>query len=239
MRLARKYSQPISEGTSSEAVDLFDYTSNIKDLTSNSMVKEDCDDLLDSIDKAVITGDKRKGIGDIDTEGLNGLSIFSPDFKEIFTSKESYDDLKFAQDTSWSETLLKLYENMEMEMKERVISFDVDLLSCRISDEDGDCLPDTMEYEFTIESSSNISQRCFLGINVYDLRGMYIDSTWTNLSLDPVSSSKIKITFYPEGEDADSGLFRIAAYLCLGDDFDPLSLQDYTRSGYRWLEVRN
>lgn len=237
MRIARKYAQPISGGTSSEAVDLYDYITNVMDLSTNSMVISDCERLLASIDDSVILFDARQGLSDLETDGLNGLSIFSPDFSEVFSSKEEYDDLKFSQDTSWSDTLIAMYENMEADMEERIVSFDVELFSCRISDEDGDCLPDTMRFDFTIDSWSSEIEDIFLGVNVYNLRGMYIDSTWSTMEIGSNSTKKISITFYPEGEDAESGMYRIAAYLCLGVTFDPLTLQDYVRSGYRWLEV--
>ncbi|MEA3558889.1 MAG: clostripain-related cysteine peptidase [Candidatus Thermoplasmatota archaeon] len=237
MRLARKYAQPISDGTSSEAVDLQDLVEKIKAMSSNSMVMDDCDELIISIEEAVIEFNTVQGFSDLDVDGLNGLSIFSPDFKDVFSSKEDYDDLKFTKDTSWSDTLMAMYENMELEMKEKVLSIDVDQLSCRTRDRDGNHLPDTMECEFSIVSTSAVPEDAFLGINVYNLRGMYIDSTWMNITIESNSTKGINIIFYPDGDDAESGLYRIAAYLCLGNTFDPLSLQDYTRTGYRWLEV--
>ncbi|MFO8051678.1 MAG: clostripain-related cysteine peptidase [Thermoplasmatota archaeon] len=237
LRIARKYSQPISDGISSEAVDLRDLVENMKELTTNSMVMKDCDTLMGSIDRTILRMEKKQGFSDIETDGLNGLSIFSPEFRDIYDSKEDYDDLKFSQETSWIETLEAVYDNMGSDMEERVGSFDLNIGSCYVKDEDGDGLPDTMIFKFNILSTSNSTQEFFLGCNVYDLRGTYVNSTWMNLTIQAGSRKGITITYYPDGEDAVSGMYRISAYLCLGSNFDPLELQDYTRSGYRWLEV--
>jgi hypothetical protein len=236
MRVARKYSQPISDGHSSDAVDLFDYIENIMELSENTQVKAASTELLGSIDNMVIHFEKLQGISDLETEGLNGLSIFSPDFKEVLDGNEDYDDLKFSKSTSWKEILLKYYENMELEMEDRVLSFDEDLLSCRTEDSDGDLLPDTMIYRFKIGSQIDDAE-VFLGINVYNLRGEYINSTWLNFGMNSTEDKDFMIRFQPKGEGREPGMFRIVAYMCIGQDFDPLSLQDYTRSAYRWLEV--
>lgn len=236
MRIARKYSQPISDGHSSDAVDLRDYIENIMELTENTQVKSDSQALLDSIDKMVIHFETLQGISDLETDGLNGLSIFSPDFKEVLDGNEDYDDLKFSQDTSWKETLLSYYDNMELEMEEKVLSFDADCLSCNTEDNDGDFLPDTMTYRFKVISEID-DVGVFLGINVYNLRGEYINSTWVTFNMNSTDDEDFIIKFQPKGEDREPGLYRIVAYMCLGNNFDPLSLQDYTRSGYRWLEI--
>jgi hypothetical protein len=236
MRIARKYSQSISDGHSSDAVDLRDYIENIMELSENSQIESDSQALLDSIDKMVLHFETLQGISDLETEGLNGLSIFSPDFKEVLDGNEDYDDLKFSQDTSWKETLLSYYDNMELEMEARVLSFDADYLSSKTEDNDGDFLPDTMTYQFKIISEID-DVDVFLGINVYNLRGEYVNSTWITFNMNSTDDKDFIIKFQPKGDDREPGLYRIVAYMCKGENFDPLSLQDYTRSGYRWLEV--
>ncbi|MBN1390885.1 MAG: hypothetical protein JXA22_09630 [Candidatus Thermoplasmatota archaeon] len=236
MRIARKYSQPISNGYSSDAVDLKDYVEKIMDLSASQQVKESAQLLLDSLTGMIAGFDRVQGISDIDTNGLNGISIYSPDFKDVMDQNEDYDDLKFVEDTSWKQTLLSYYENMGTYMEERVVSFQDDLLSCKVKDEDGDLLPDTMVYQFRVVSEID-EVDVFLGINVYDLRGDYINSTWLELNLSSSEDMDLMVKFQPRGEDREPGMYRIVAYLCLGPEFDPLSLQDYTRSGYRWLEI--
>ena len=236
MRIARKYAQPISDGHSSDAVDLRDYVENIMDLSENSQVKSGAQELIDSLDDMIVRFEKIQGISDLETEGLNGLSIFSPDFKDVLDGSEDYDDLKFNEDTSWKDTLLNYYENMELDMEDRVLSFDVNGLSCRTEDNDGDLLPDTMTYRFKIRSEIDDVQ-VFLGINVYNLRGEYVNSTWLTFNMNSSEDEDFIVKFQPKGEGREPGLFRIVAYMCLGEEFDTMAFQDYTRSGYRWLEV--
>ncbi|MFW3146336.1 MAG: clostripain-related cysteine peptidase [Thermoplasmatota archaeon] len=237
MRLARKYAQPISDGYSSDAVDLADYVENILDLSGNSKVQEDSENLLLSIHDSVVKFEKRQGFGDLETDGLNGLSIFSPDLRDVFQSNEDYGDLKFSSDTSWTETLMSFYDSMDADMKDRVLSFDVDCSSCRVMDQDGDLLPDTIDYEFKVISQLEETSEAFLAINVYNLRGMYIDSTWLTINVSMDDPVTVSILFWPDEGD-DPGMYRISAYLCIGGSFDPLGLQDYTRTRYRWLEPR-
>jgi hypothetical protein len=206
------------------------------ELSENSQVKSDSQDLLSSIDEMIVKFNTLQGLSDLETEGLNGLSIFSPDFKEVLDGNEDYDDLKFTKDTGWKNTLLKYYENMELDMEEKVLSFDADCLSCKTEDNDGDFLPDTMTYRFRIISEID-DVDVFLGINVYNLRGEYVNSTWVTFNMNSTDAKDFMIKFQPKGEDREPGLFRIVAYMCKGENFDPLSLQDYTRSRYRWLEI--
>ncbi|MGA1792765.1 MAG: clostripain-related cysteine peptidase [Thermoplasmatota archaeon] len=236
MRLARKYAQPISDGHSSDAVDLWDYTENIYDLSENTQVQKDALNLIASLDEMVLRFEKLQGISDLETEGLNGLSIYSPDFKDVLDYNEDYEDLKFVQDTGWDELLTTFYDNMKLEMEERVVSFEADRLSVKVKDEDGDFLPDTMEYQFRITSDIDDAE-VFLGINVYNLRGDYINSTWLTFEMNSTADRDFIVKFQPRGPDREPGMYRIVAYMCLGAGFDALSLQDYTRSGYRWLEV--
>jgi cysteine peptidase C11 family protein len=236
MRVARKYAQPISDGHSSDAVDLQDFVENIMDLSENSQVKANSEDLLESIDNMVLRFETLQGISGLETDGLNGLSIYSPDFKEVLDSNQDYDDLKFNKETSWKDILLGYYENMELDMEDRVLSFDADCLSCSSQDEDGDFLPDTMTYRFKVGSEiDNVD--VFLGINVYNLRGEYVNSTWLTFVMNSSEDKDFIVKFKPTGEDREAGLYRIVAYMCIGTTFDTLSLQDYTRSRYRWLEV--
>jgi len=236
MRIARKYTQPISEGHSSDAVDLKDYVENILELSESDQVKEDSRRVLDSFDLAIEYFAAVQGLSDIETAGLNGISIYSPDFRDVLESNEDYSDLKFVSDTSWMETLLESYESLEMEMAERVVSFDLDINPCRVKDTDGDLLPDRMEFSFGIESTSDDTE-VFLGLNIYNLRGDYINSTWLTLVANSTEKKSFTVSYIPTEENAESGMYRIVAYLCLGNDFDPLKLQDYARSGFRWLEV--
>ncbi len=236
MRIARKYTQPISEGHSSDAVDLRDYIQNIQELSGSDQVRSDSQKVLDTFELAVPSFDTVQGVSDIETGGLNGISIYSPDFREVLDSNEDYDELKFASDTSWKGTLLKMYENMDLEMEERIVHFDFNLLPCRVKDTDGDCLPDRMEFTFTITSDLD-DVEIFLGINVYNLRGDYINSTWLTMKTNSSEAASFNVVYYPTEENAVSGMYRIVAYLCLGSDFDPLRFQDYARSGFRWLEV--
>ncbi|MBN1538932.1 MAG: hypothetical protein JW939_02220 [Candidatus Thermoplasmatota archaeon] len=236
MRIARKYAQPISSGYSSDAVDLMDYVGNVIELSGSQQVKESAGQLLDSLAGMVVSFDKVQGISDLETEGLNGVSIYSPDFKDVLDQNEDYDDLKFARDTNWKQTLLSYYENMDIQMEDRVVSFEDDLLSCKARDEDGDLLPDTMVFQLRVVSKVEHAE-VFLGINVYNLRGDYVNSTWIDLNLSSAEAEDLIIKFQPRGEDREPGMYRIVAYMCLGPRFDPMSLQDYTRSGYRWLEI--
>jgi hypothetical protein len=236
MRIARKYTQPISDGHSSDAVDLKDYIQNIKELSESEQVKSDSIKVLETFDRAVPSFDAIQGISDMETGGLNGISVYSPDFKEVLDNNEDYDELKFASDTSWKETLLRFYGNMELEMEERVLNFDFKVLPCKVKDTDGDCLPDRMEFSFGVVSEMDDTE-VFLGINVYNLRGDYINSTWLTLNVNSSESASFTVAYFPTEENAESGMYRIVAYLCLGNSFDPLKLQDYARSGFRWLEV--
>jgi len=236
MRVARKYAQPISDGHSSDAVDLMDYTENIMDLSENTQVIKEAQDLIDSMNQMVLRFEKVQGISDLETEGLNGLSIYSPDFKEVLDYNEDYNDLKFVQDTSWEDLLLTYYNNMKLDMEDRVVSFDVDRLSLKVKDEDGNFLPDTMSFQFRVSSDAD-DVNVFLGINVYNLRGDYINSTWITFDMNSTEDRDFVVKFQPRGEDREPGMYRIVAYMCLGTNFDAMSLQDYTRSGYRWLDV--
>lgn len=236
MRIARKYAQPISSGYSSDAVDLTDYVDNIIELSGSQQVKENAKRLLDSLATMIVGFDKVQGISDLETEGLNGISIYSPDFKDVLDQNENYDDLKFTKDTTWKQTLLSFYEDMDIHMEDRVVSFEDDLLSCKVKDEDGDLLSDTMVFQFRVVSEVE-NAGVFLGINVYNLRGDYINSTWMELNVTSDEAKDFMVKFQPRGDDREPGMYRIVAYMCLGPRFDPMSLQDYTRSGYRWLEV--
>lgn len=237
MHIARKYAQGTQEGHSSDAVDLYDLIENIGSATENSQIKEQTNDLLELIDEAVIHFDKDQ-VGGWSIDGLHGLSVYAPDFKEVYDTNEDYSDLKFVQETSWSKLLLEYYIYLRNFTSAKVLSFDSPLLSCSCSDEDGDGFRDTMRFTFTVHSSEDDVEG-YLALNVYNLRGDNVANLGLEINVSSDEPRSYNAVFSLEEEDGGPGLYRISAYLCRGNAFDSRYYQDYIRSGYRWLENKS
>lgn len=235
LQIARKYAQPVQEGHSSDAVDLYDMLENLHGTTDNSLVKEDARNTMELIDDSVVYFRKEQ-FGGFSVDGLNGFSIYAPDFREVLEANDDYSDLKMSKETSWMDLLGSYYDHLESSISNRVLDFNVALLSCSTSDKDNDGCRDTMSYHFSVSSEEdNID--AFLGINIYNLRGDHITSIGHDFNVssdDPVSFT---VSYTLDEGEGGPGLYRIVAYLCRGNTFDPGYFQDYTRSGYRWLEV--
>ncbi len=237
MRIARKYAQPIQEGHSSDAVDLYDFVDNIGKTTDNSIVREKAAIVLDRIGSCVIHFDKIQ-VGGFSIDGLNGLSIYAPDFKDVLNSNEDYDDLKMSSDVSWKDLLIDYYDSMNDLIEDKILDFDVALLSCSTSDKDNDGRMDTMKYHFSVHSKED-NVDAFLGINIYDLRGDHISSIGHSFVVSSENHKSFTVSFTLDAEDGGPGMYRVTAYLCKGNSFDQRFFQDYTRSSYRWLEIYN
>lgn len=237
VRIARLYAQDIQDGHSSDAVDLYDFLENIMSTTENSQIKAQCQTVLDLIEESVIYFEKAYVTG-MSISGLNGFSIYAPDFREVYDSNEDYSDLKFTQDSTWEGMLLAYYDHLNEFLEAKVLDFETPLISCTTTDEDGDGFRDTMRYTFTITSSEN-DTASFLGLNVYNLRGEKIADLGLNITVSTGDPQSFTVVFSLDPEDGGPGLYRISAYLCKGSQFDMRFYQDFTRSGYRWLENKN
>jgi hypothetical protein len=237
MKIARQYAQPIQEGHSSDAVDLYDFIENIRQFTETSSIREKSDSVLENIQRAVLHFNVSQA-GGWSLDGLNGLSIYAPDFRDVLDKNEEYSDLKFAEDTSWISLLNSYYDHLEENMDERILHFDEAFLSCSASDEDGDGCRDTLKHTYTV-SSSEEDVEAFLGINIYNLRGDHITSLDHRFNVSSNQSKTFTVSFRLDEDEGGPGLYRIASFLCIGNSFDRGYFQDYTRSGYRWLEVYN
>jgi hypothetical protein len=235
MKIARKYAQPIQEGHSSDAVDLYDFLENLQKITEDADIRLETDRVMEGIEEAVLHFNTTQ-VGGWSTEGLNGLSIYAPDFKDVLQENEQYSDLKFAEDTSWLSLLNSYYEELEKSSENRVLKFQEAFLSCSTSDGDGDGCRDTLKHQYSVTSVEN-DVEAFLGINIYNLRGDHIASLGHTFNITSNETLTFTVTFILEEYEGGPGLYRITSYLCRGNTFDRGYFQDYTRSSYRWLEV--
>jgi hypothetical protein len=237
MRIARKYAQPIQEGHSSDAVDLYDFVENIQKTTEDNLVREQAGEVLEILEENIIHF-KKAQVGGFSVEGLKGLSIYAPDFRDVLYSNDDYDDLKFSKETTWKDLLENYYDSMIDLAENKILDFEVALLSCSTTDEDGDGCRDTMRYHFTVTSVRN-DVDAYLGINIYNLRGDHIASIGHDFNISADDPISFTVSYTLESDEGGPGLYRVTAYLCTGNTFDPRYFQDYTRSTYKWLEVFN
>jgi len=235
MRIARKYSKGVQSGYSSDSVDMYDFVDNILKTSDDADVKEKAERLLGLLDMTMIYFTKDQ-VGGVSIDGLNGLSIYAPDFEEVFDGNDDYDDLKMVQDTSWSSLLRSYYGSMKDLKDGKVLDFETSLFSCSTSDGDSDGRPDTMSFHFGVISTDDVE--AFLGIDVFDLRGDHITGIGHHFNISSGEEKTFTVTYTLDEGEGGPGLYRISAYLCTGTTFDQRYYQDYTRSGYRWLEVR-
>ncbi|UCE74352.1 MAG: hypothetical protein JSV56_01240, partial [Methanomassiliicoccales archaeon] len=85
---ALQYAQPVQEGLSSEAVDLYDFVKRIKAGTMDDTVKQEATDLLSALDTFILYLEKRSGYQDINVDNAHGLSIYSPEFMLTYEYEE-------------------------------------------------------------------------------------------------------------------------------------------------------
>ncbi len=235
MNIARKYAQPIQEGHTSDAVDLFDFVENIQKLTETPSIRELSQTVLDDINNAVLNFNSTQ-VGGWSIDGLKGLSIYAPDFRDVMDQNNDYSDLKFVKDTSWTALLSTYFDHLEGTGSPRILHFDTAFLSCTTTDEDGDGCRDTMKHQYSVQSDED-DVEAFLGINIYNLRGDHISSLGHSFNISSNEKKTFTVSFMLEEEEGGPGLYRIVSYLCTGNSFDRGYFQDYTRSAYRWLEV--
>ena len=143
-----------------------------------------------------------------------------------------------SSDVSWKDLLNDYYDHMNDLNDNKILDFDVALLSCSTSDRDDDGRMDTMKYHFSVHSIED-DVDAFLGINIYNLRGDHISSIGHSFSVSSNDHKSFTVSFTLDVEDGGPGMYRVTAYLCKGNSFDQRYFQDYTRSSYRWLEIYN
>lgn len=229
--------QPVQEGLSSEAVDLYDLVIKIKTRTQDDLVKQNAIDLLAVLDTYILYFERSSGTWDISVNYAYGLSIYSPEFMLTFEyEKGIYEDLPFDDETEWDELLDDYYTETTIE---QVIYFVEESLVYATDDLDGDFWDDTIYIAFEIESLEDEVDG-YLGVDVYDVEGYlidYVEYTFMINTTEIVYMELGDLAFVLEETDGEAGYYILALYLCTGEEWNPLTFQDYAETDYEWLEV--
>ena len=236
LKEARRSAQPVQEGRSSEAVDLYDLADKIKSATSDDTIKGNVDALLAALDSFILYSAKRSGSEDIDVSNAHGLSLYSPEFGETYHQEEEYEDLTFDDEGDWDELLEEYYSETT---PEQVIYFVEDSLSYDTDDWDEDGWDDTFYIAFEVESLED-GVLGYFGADIYDDQGYlidYIEYTFIINTTEVIYVELGDLGFILEEADGGAGYYYMAIYLCLGDEYDPDNFQDYAETDYEWLEV--
>ncbi|UCE75038.1 MAG: hypothetical protein JSV56_04865, partial [Methanomassiliicoccales archaeon] len=234
---ALQYAQPVQEGLSSEARDLYDFVKRIKAGTMDDTVKQEAADLLSALDTFILYLEKRSGYQDINVDNAHGLSIYSPEFMLTYQYEEDkYTDLTFDDETEWDELLEDYYSEITVD---QVIYFVEESLIYDTHDLDFDGWDDTISIGFEIESLEDEVDG-YLGIDVYDVEGYlidYVEYTFMINTTEIVYMEQGDLVFVLEETDGEAGYYIMVLYLCTGEEWNPATIQDYAETDYEWLEV--
>lgn len=231
----RRASQPIAQGQSSEAVDLYDFIQRLQGDSGDASIREISGYLLTTLNDFILYFDKRSGNNDIDVSNAHGLSIYSPEFNAIFEQEIEYRDLSFDDDSQWDEALQEYYQETT---PEQIIYFVEGSIFYEVTDDDEDGWADSLWIACEIESlQDNIEG--YLSVDIYDDLGYLLDYTDYTFTINSYDFLYLEIgdIGYSLIEGDEPGYYQMAIYLCLGTEYNPDYFQDYAETDYEWLEI--
>ncbi len=233
MKNARESAQPIKKGSSSNMVDMYDYLSKAKALSTNSDTRSNAQKVLDTLGEMVLHFLRFSGSDDLNIEGTHGLSIYAPEFG--LAQQDEYAETSFQDDSNWDDLLDDYYGEFQVD---QVIYFVPETLMYLATDGDLDGDLDSLWVQFEVNSLEDYVYG-YLSIDVYDALGYLIDYLEYNFVISTYETISVELGelgFALEETDGEPGYYQMVIYMCLGDQFDIDYIQDYAETDLVWLE---